>query len=101
MVSNCLRGQPRAPRGGYAQGQRVGLSQGRIEDKLSYDSVHLNPQFRDSGAPQHFLDFFPLPRGQGSFRRTFGLIVVQDHCASARRNGNQKRNPRRGWGCWL
>ena len=25
-------------------------------------------------APQHFLNFFPLPQGQGSLRPTFGLL---------------------------
>ena len=28
--------------------------------------------------PQHFLNFFPLPHGHGSFRPTFGLPVVTD-----------------------
>jgi len=37
-------------------------------------SVHDRLQCRSPAAPQHFLNFLPLPQGQGSFRPTLGCI---------------------------
>lgn len=33
-------------------------------------------QWRSAAAPQHFLNFFPLPQGQGSLRPTFDCRVL-------------------------
>ena len=36
------------------------------------------PGFPDAQAPQHFLNFLPLPQGHGSFLPTFCLVIGVD-----------------------
>ena len=53
---------------------RGGSSPLRHEGRMQL-LVGSSTQFR-SGEPWHFLYFFPLPHGQGSFRPTFGTPTL-------------------------
>ena len=52
-------------------------------------------QCRTDAWPQHFLNFFPLPHGQGSLRPTLGcsrrIVVATVRSIVACRYGNQNR----------
>jgi len=46
---------------------------------MSFDDFYkkyFDPIGRNFQAPQHFLYFFPLPHGQGSFRPIFFFLVT-------------------------
>jgi hypothetical protein len=47
--------------------QKYSCHQGQSKGSRLHSSTYL---------PQHFLNFFPLPHGHGSFRPTFCLLVV-------------------------
>src|SRR5690625_3818403 len=61
----------------------------KFENRGEPNSSVSNRERRDQTEPQHFLNFFPLPQGHGSFRPTFGvsrLIVILgsfDSCCGA------------------